>query len=203
MSKSEFLTNLITARNLFFHRVHTEGPPLDPKSVQAQLGRAAIWLTPSSVRGFNPGDFLELSPEARRELAQNVERFREIASQVAPTQPPTAEQTQEAMVCLLRVFELLAPYLPTGGELDQIKHALEQVQLPEAVLTLDFKLGEDSTGEPAVWVWVFVEPDAAARKGFDTLAADVPKKVRDALAKAGITRWAYVRFRTASEQRAL
>jgi hypothetical protein len=108
------------------------------------------------------------------------------------------------MACLLRIIDILGPYLPTGAESEKVKQALEHARLPEKlVLNWDFRLGADSTGEPAIWVWVFVDPDVAAGEDFNTLASDVQRRVRDSLAEAGIARWAYVRFRTASEQRAL
>lgn len=203
MSKSEFLRNVKTARNLFFHRVQTDHPTLDPRTIEAQLARAAIWLTPSSVNGFNPRDFLELSETQRDNLKENVRRFVEIAKNVPPTEPATKEQIQEAMQCFQEILSITEAYMPSGAELEDVRDALEAVAFPDAVLTLDFELGIDSSGDPALWVWVFVDSDVAASAEFTQIATDIRQLLRDSLTAAGVTRWPYIRFRTASEQRSL
>jgi hypothetical protein len=203
MSKSEFLRNLQTARNLFFHRVQTDHPGLDPETVEAQLARAAIWLTPSSVKGFSQNDFPELPSEVRNELNENVARFVNISKQVPSTQPATAEQIHDAMQCFVRILNILETYFPSGGELRQIRDALEMITFPDAVLTWNFELGADSTGDPAVWVWIFVDSETATSENFTQLANDIQHRVRESLTTAGVMRWPYIRFRTASEQRAL
>jgi hypothetical protein len=203
MSKSEFLSNLKTARNLFFHRVQTDHPGVDAKSIDGQLARAAIWLTPSTVKGFDAKDFPELSESARNDLKEKVSRFESIAKQVPATEPATAQQIQQAMPCFIGILSALELYLRSGGELQQVRDALEAVTFPEAVLTWDFELGTDSTGDPAVWVWVFVDSATAESDDFASLASDIEDRIRESLSAANVTRWPYVRFRTASEQRAL
>jgi len=203
MAKTEFLHNLKTARNLFFHRVQTDGAGVDPQNVEAQVARAAIWLTPSSVKGFDVRDFRELPEESRRELVENVDRFLQVARKTASARPPTAAQVTVGMGAFLKVLNILAPYVKAEAELTQVRSALENLRLPKSVLTWNCELGADSTGDPAVWVWVFVDDQAAHETDFPEMAAEIERKVREALAAAGITRWPYVRFRAAAEQRAL
>ncbi len=188
MAKSEFLQNLKTARNLFFHRVHTDHPGLDPNTLQAQLARAAIWLSPSAVRGFDVRDFPELSSDTRSQLKENVERFLRIAKQVPPTKPATNEQVQEAMTAFLKVLEILNPYLVTGSEIKQVRAALEGIEFPKEVLTWEYELGADSTGDPAVWIWVFVDDASAEREDFSAVAARVRRKIQEAIFGSGIAR---------------
>ncbi len=63
MSKQDFLNNFRIARNLFVHpRVTMDSSHLEPHELEQKLARAAIWLTPRSVQGFNASDFPELLP---------------------------------------------------------------------------------------------------------------------------------------------
>src|SRR5205823_4414912 len=93
MARQEFLANLHVAKNLFKHaNSPTPNGDLDPQALQGKMARAAIWLTPHSVRGFCEDDFAELGPARQRELADAVREFLEVAKQVPPAQPPTPEQ---------------------------------------------------------------------------------------------------------------
>ncbi len=77
MSKRDFLDNVRVARNLFVHpRVYTDSRHLDPAALTQTLVRAAIWLTPSSVKGFRADEFPEIGPDRQRELAEAI-RFQE------------------------------------------------------------------------------------------------------------------------------
>ena len=203
MAKHDFLTSLRTARNLFTHRVQTDHPSLDPQQLEGQLSRAAIWLTPSTVKGFDIREFPELPPDRRTELKDSVEQFLHVAKQVHSTSPATKEQIQEGMSAFQRMLLLFQSYLPAQGEIKQVRGALETVQFPDFVLSWDFELGADSTGDPAVWVWVIVKDDATDRPDFTRLSTAVERKIREALNDAKVGRWPFVRFRTASEQRAL
>src|SRR5262249_11090246 len=54
-SKRDFLQNFRVARNLFVHphKVRADSATIDTGAISATLTRAAIWLTPKSVAGFN------------------------------------------------------------------------------------------------------------------------------------------------------
>jgi hypothetical protein len=203
MAKTEFLRNVKTARNLFAHRVHTDHAGLNPDTLEGQLARATIWLTPSSVKGFDARDFSELAPEVRERLNDHIEQFRRIAREVPPTEPAPPAKAKEAMRHFLGMLKILKPYLPEGGEIKQVRDALEKITFPEGVLSYEFELGDDSTGDPAVWVWVVVDERLDDTKAFLPMTLEIEDKIRKALAAAGSTRWPYVLFRTAAEQRAL
>src|SRR5512135_1786598 len=104
MAKEDFLQNLTIARSLLTHRVQTDSSCLDPHWTEDRLNSAAIWLTPSAVKGFDVREFRELSPGLRTELKENVERFLRVAKQVPPTKPPTTEQLKEAKTALEKVL---------------------------------------------------------------------------------------------------
>jgi hypothetical protein len=203
MAKLEFLQNLKIARNLFAHRVQTDHPSLDPRKVEGQLERAAIWLTPSSVKGFDDRDFPELPATVRGELKDSVAQFVRVAKKVPPTKPPKPQDVKEAMSALLKVIKILDRYLATDAETKHIQDALQQVKFPSFVRNFEFELRPDWTDDPAIWVWIFVDDAAAGQQDFPAAAAKIEQSVRDALAAAGVARWPYVRFRTVSEQRAL
>ncbi len=85
MSKREFLDNLRVARNLFVHGgVTADNRHLDPAALTRALTRAAIWLSPSAVKGFRADDFQELGAAQQPALADAVQAFERVAKQVAP-----------------------------------------------------------------------------------------------------------------------
>ena len=69
-TKQDFLTNLRVARNLFFHpqRVEADSATVDIGDVTDAVARAAIWLTPKSVAGYNAADFPELGLDRQDDL---------------------------------------------------------------------------------------------------------------------------------------
>lgn len=203
MSKQEFIQNVRTARNLLVHHVESTDPNLHSNDAERRLSRAAIWLTPASVRGFDSGDFPELSEIARGELDRNVRRFRDVATQVPPEGPSTAEQRRVGLEAFQRILGILDPYMPTSDETRRLREAMQEVTFPDQVLTWEFEFGRDSSNDPAVWIWLVVEDAAADDPAFAAATARLPRRIRDALQKAGLDRWPYVRFRTASEQKAL
>src|SRR5215831_14700493 len=117
MSKQDFLNNFRIARNLFMHpRVETDSPHLDPQAIEQKLARAAIWLTPRSVKGFNASDFPELGRDRQRELQTAVRDFLEIANRVPANKPATTEQYNNAAAMFVKILEILAPYLAEPDE---------------------------------------------------------------------------------------
>jgi hypothetical protein len=101
MTKQEFLQSLRTARNVFFHRVGPQAAHEDPRDPQAQLARALIWLAPSTVGGFDPSEFMELSPDVREQLKDRVQQFLDVAEQVGPDRQPTQDEVRRAIQAFL------------------------------------------------------------------------------------------------------
>ncbi len=92
-TKREFLINFGIARNLFAHpRVTADSPSIDTATMARTLARAAIWLTPKSVAGFNAADFPELGLDRQRELQSAVQDFLAVARQVPADKPATDAQ---------------------------------------------------------------------------------------------------------------
>lgn len=79
--------------------------------------------------------------------------------------------------------------------------------LPElrgrGVVALEWREGEDWAGDPAVWVWVVLPPDAEERGSwaFDNREAIGERIVQAFLDRGRTDVWVYVHFRLESEDR--
>src|SRR5260370_4500270 len=99
MAKQDFLSNLGSARNLFVHpRQGGNGSSLDPQATAQRLARAAIWLAPKSVAGFNAADFPELGLDRQRALQGAVREFLAGANPGPPGQAATGGQSRPSAV---------------------------------------------------------------------------------------------------------
>jgi hypothetical protein len=203
MSKRHFLDNLRVARNLFVHGgVTTDSRHLDPAALTQALTRAAIWLTPASVKGFKADDFPELGVPQQRALADAVQDFERIARQVPADAPATEQQFTEARAALERILTILGNYLPSHEEASGIRSALATLDFPPWVLNWDYEVGSDEDGVPAVWVTLYADERAVPPDQFGRRASEMIPKLRSALVAAGIRRWPYIRMRTAREYKA-
>jgi hypothetical protein len=202
MAKQEFLSNFRIARNLFAHpHVPTDSSQINPQAMERMLARAAIWLTPKSVKGFNADDFPELGIDRQRELQAAVREFLEVAKEVPPNEPATPEQFGNAQVAFAKMLTILQPYLPTSQEGEQVEEALKRVDFPPWIVNWDYELGSDEDGSPAVWINLFADQDSAPRREFGPFASQVTTTIRQALSVVGSNRWPYVRLRTAVEHK--
>ncbi len=202
MSKMDFLDNLRLARNLIVHgRVTADSRHLDPAAFKDALARAAIWLTPSAVGGFDAGDFKELGAAKQGALASAVQEFQRLATQVRPDAPATRQHIVEATAVLEKILTILANYLPSHEEASRIQATLASLDFPEWVLNWDFEVGSDPDGVPAVWVTLYADENSIPPDQFGKRALEMIPKLRSALTAAGLRRWPYIRMRTALEHR--
>ena len=83
----------------------------------------------------------------------------------------------------------------SAAEADRIRTIINKHRRPRGVLTWDAEYGEDSTGEPAVWIrFHFNDEDGISKPKIHELT-DFVQSVRSDLLKAKIGRWPYVGFR--------
>jgi|SRR5579884_2815091 len=203
MSKRDFLDNLRVARNLLVHGgVTTDSRHLDAAALTRAQARAAIWLTPSSVKGFRADDFQELGADRREALAEAMREFDRVARQVPPDEPATDQQFREARAALERILTILGDYLPSHEEAAQIRTALGSLAFPSWVLNWDYEVGSDEGGDPAVWVTLYADEAAVPPDQFGRHASEMIPKIHSALTSAGIRRWPYIRLRTGREHKA-
>jgi hypothetical protein len=203
MAKRDFLDSVRVARNLFAHpSVSADSLHVDTESIARTLARAAIWLTPASVKGFRAEDFAELGTQRQQELAEAVRDFERVAGEVGPAEPASDKQIQDGATALMKVLAILEPYLPTREEERETWEALQAVGLPNGVQIGDFELISDSDGDPAVRVTVFVDETVIPGSQLGRLISALSLKFRAALSAAGIKRWPFIRLRTFAEHMA-
>jgi hypothetical protein len=104
-----------------------------------------------------------------------------------------------------RIVEILRPDKYADLDALVIGKRVEQLlrgRLPDWVRELVFETGNDAVlGEPAIWIWVEVDDDAAAEDVFSENTRSVRDVLQPAVRKLAIDRWPFIRFRTTSEQR--
>jgi hypothetical protein len=87
------------------------------------------------------------------------------------------------------------------AEARRIRSLVNGFKRPRGVLTWNAEYGEDSTGDPAVWIWFhFKDEDGVSQRKIEELT-DFVEAVRSKLLQANLGRWPYVRFRNPPEQR--
>lgn len=201
-SKRAFLANFRIARNLFVHgRVAADSPALAAAAIEQTLARAAIWLTPKSVSGFNAADFPELGPTGQQDLLSAVQSFLAVARDVPADGPATAEQYGNAAVAFSKMLSILDPYLPMPDDARSIEAALRSVNFPTWVVNWDYELGSDPDGVPAVWVDVFADDQTVPRARLGQAASELTTLIRQEFQLEKIDRWPYVRLKTAAEHK--
>lgn len=201
VSKEEFLTNFRMARNFFVHprpRVEADSPTIDTAPISEALTRAALWLTPRSVDGFNAADFPELTADRQAELQRAVQAFKTVARQVPADKPPTSEQYREAETAFVDILKILSPYLPTAGESKKVENALRSVRFPRWVVNWDYELGTSEDGDAAVWVTVFTDGNVT-RSDYGRFRSEIIPMIRQTLEAEGVDRWPYLKVRTSTE----
>jgi hypothetical protein len=203
MAKQEFIRSLHAARNFMFHQAAADARRRKPEDAAPSPPRPAMWLTPASVRGFDLDYFRDLPEAVQLELAQGISDFVRVSQAVGQSGPPTPQQLEDATRSFMSILRIMEPYLPTSDETRRLRAAMSELPFPPEVLTWEFEFGRDSTGEAAVWIWVLVDDAAANDARFTTTSDRLQREIRQSLQRTGLDRWPYVRFRTASEQKAL
>jgi hypothetical protein len=94
MSREEFFDSVRNSAALATPAAATDHPGHNPIDLTRALRRAAIWLTPKSVEGFDPHDFEDLDPKRRQRLEAAVRGFRDVAGRVPANAPATDEQAK-------------------------------------------------------------------------------------------------------------
>ncbi|MBI1776607.1 MAG: hypothetical protein HYR63_14775 [Proteobacteria bacterium] len=79
---------------------------------------------------------------------------------------------------------------------------VSKLKLPAGVKRFELQFGDDSTGDPAVWVLFIIDddlnPSPKKVSEFSKLAQEVTADLLAKLPKKGIERWPYVQFRAAA-----
>lgn len=161
---------------------------------------AATWLSPTVVEQYAEDDFAFLPSEQRDRLTEAVSEFRRMASEATTTADP--ELVRKAIPHLLLLMTHLGEFL---GDADAEKVAsvltATRPQFPAYVHGAILRLGNDHSGDPAVWIWLILEDDVdiESRSVQEDLFR-IRGVIRDQLVLAGVTRWPFISVRTRTEQ---
>ncbi|TVS19212.1 MAG: hypothetical protein EA424_09180 [Planctomycetaceae bacterium] len=203
MALKQFWTSIRSAARFLVPAVIADAPKFDGAYIETRLRGARDWLVPESVEGFDEHDFGFLPDDLRRHLAQCVNEFRAIAQQVASDEQATDEQLEAALPSLLGVLEVMRP--DRYADLDalvigkRVERELAR-RLPGWVREIRFETGNDSNGDPAVWIWVEIDDEAATADVLSKNTRQVRSLLRECVRQLEIPHWPYVRFRTSSER---
>src|SRR5258708_6870971 len=85
-----------------------------------------------------------------------------------------------------------------GREVKRIRDLVRENAIPEGFRTFELEFGEDSTGDPAVWVWFSIDADYPTDADSIHTLTRLRQRVSSALLRAQTRRIPYVRFREKS-----
>ncbi len=208
MPVREFWYHVRSAARLIAPKVVATSATLNAGSLESDLEKADLWLTPGAVEGFALDDFSFLSEEERRILGDCVARFLEVARQVPNRGAASETQVKQARSSFAKILELVrfdkyddVDAFVLGKRLEQ---ALEQTdEMPTWVRAMRFESGLDSIGERALWIYLMVDDEILdVEHPFDAV-----REVYDLVGKyqrrVSPDWYPFIHFRTVSEQRAL
>ncbi len=201
-SRRDFLSHFRIARNLFVPKVSVDSPIVDAEKTEKMLVRAAIWLTPKSVFGFDPADFQELGKARQKELEEAVQEFLAVANHVPPDNPATEEQFRTASVAFRKLLDILGAYLVLPEEAKVVETVLWGATFPPWLVNWDYEFRDDSDGEEAIWVNVYADEKSIPYGQLGKELTDLSMYVRRELVKSKIERWPHIRLKTAKEHKA-
>lgn len=78
------------------------------------------------------------------------------------------------------------------------RKTLAKMDLPKDVKAYGIELGLDSTGDPALWIWLDVANADRPTSARVTRLRNFSDRISRALLDEGVSRWPYVRLRAAA-----
>ena len=152
------------------------------------------------MKDYRDADLDFLTPGERATVNRAITEFRELTASLPSGVLPSAEQVEQGYTLIGQVNNILAPHFGEEPDLRRMADATRGIQWPEYVLWSDVRLGNDSTGDPAAWIWLVLKDDVEIESGEvqDELAR-LREAYRNALQRGGIDRWPYISVRTRSE----
>jgi hypothetical protein len=87
----------------------------------------------------------------------------------------------------------------TVEETRQIDQVIKKRPLPESVRSFRIEFGTDSTGDPAVTIWLIVDDDPNPPKRVLDQTTKFVRETEGDLLNLGLRHWPYIRFSPASE----
>ncbi len=203
MPVAEFLTHFRAASLFLQPWKYDDGAPPTPEQLADARKYAHLWLTTDAVQGFDISGFYGLSADQRRDIEGLIEGFRAVAAQVPPGGQPTDEQVRQARERFLAIYRVVGKYLfheVSQEVIPAIEHTLAEDWVPDFVVRYDCEVGTDSTGDPAVWVWLIVTDEATKDDRVFQSLGPLRNAIMQSLRARGVDSWVYLSVRTVSEQ---
>lgn len=188
----------------FTKQVRIAASPFPPEAWEqpltipaAEFARAVewadVWLAPATLKGYSDAAAAPLPAPAPARLRAAVATFRAVAAAVPEGTRPTEDQVREALPAFATILDVLKATL-ADPESSAARRAIWRAIEPyrDTVLTFDFEFGRDSTGDPAVWVWLILKDGVTVDgPGIQLKLYDVRDAIRKEFTAAGITDWLY------------
>jgi hypothetical protein len=205
MALEDFWVSVRRAAPLIVRQADIDSPQLDPTEIERDLRGSTQWLTPRAVAGFDPKDF-EFLPDAERErLAGLVKDFQTLVPRPNYSKKPVPEDVVEQALPLFRDIILLLEFNryedPDAYRLGkQIEREIAD-QWPPELEELQFKTKLDHSGEPGIWIRVYLTEEASLT---DDQFLENAKELRhwlDPIARdVAPDRWPYLSFRSIADK---
>ena len=203
MALQEFWNNVRIGARLIAPQVVADSTPPDRGFLESTLRRATFWLTPRTVEGFNEADFTFLPKQEQERLAKLVNEFSTVAAQVGPTDDAPPEVIESAFPLFLGILQMLEFHRYGDAEAYRLGKQIEQKlqpNWPKEIAELRFNTGLDHTGDPALWIWVFLTEEVSRNDEDFLNAANRLREILDAIARrVAPDRWPYPSFRPITE----
>ncbi len=204
MPREDFLLYLDNAAGYASPWRATNGVRLDSKHVEELLRKDQFtqWLSRTAVKGFRPEDYQGiLAPDKLEMLKKDVSGFRKVAETLDPKKPATDEQINEGLPHFVSMLAIMRPFLEGFNEY----WALKDAKLRPYIQDYAVSLCEDSTGVPAIKIWVIIDDDIVDQPSFyrDYDVPGLENEIREILENLDTNRYPYIYYRSASNQQAL
>jgi len=112
MAQEQFIDSLrLASRMLILPAVSSEQGEQTDTYIASKLHAADFWLTPKSVEGFDPADFVDWPAKKQEELKKEIKAFLEIAEEIPANKPATKAQSNQASKHLKQVIQLVRDQL--------------------------------------------------------------------------------------------
>jgi hypothetical protein len=164
-----------------------------------------LWLTPITVEWLRPAESYSLSAEQRELLARAKGEF--LANVPDGCGEPTAAQLAAAARAYRAIYLTLEDARfdpPTQLAARLLRAILREPRYARWFVGVDFTAGHDWTGDPAVHAWLIVAEETPDDEQFLKEWTGLRHGLQRELQRRGLPdRYAYLRLRTAEDQREL
>ena len=202
MALQEFWNNVRIGARMIAPQVVADSPQLDRDFIERKLRAATLWLTPARSRD-STRRISRSSPRKRVRVWPNLSRNSALSAKLGPTDPAPREVVESALPLFLEILQMLDFGRYGDAEAYRLGKQIEQKLQPEwpkEIAELRFKTGLDHTGDPGLWIWVFLTEEVSKNDDDFLKAAQRLRAVLDPIARrVDPDRWPYLSFRPITE----